>query len=228
MLDLIVRIRTLFALILRQKGKASFLNSIRMNVKILDVGCGNNSPFKVKSQRPDLAYVGLDVCDYQQKTDPELYADEYIIVNPDHFVNKLEEFHNSFDAVISAHNLEHCVKQKDVLSAMLHALKEGGRIYLSFPCEKSCFFPKCRGTLNFYDDPTHAAVPNYEQVISQIESNGFKIDFVVEQYRPFLLFIMGLLLEPIRFILKRNMPLGSTWAFYGFETIIWASRPVKS
>jgi SAM-dependent methyltransferase len=219
-----VNLKLLFALLLRSRGKASFLNYIPKNAKVLDVGCGNNSPFRVKSKRPDIFYVGLDVGNYNQKANPNCYADRYIIVSSKDFVEEIKKFCNSFDAIISSHNLEHCERQDEVLDAMLKALKKGGKIYLSFPCEESINFPKRRDTLNFYDDPTHLRMLNFNKTIDKIKSNSLVIDFAVKRYRPFILFMIGLILEPFAFILKRNMPFGSTGAFYGFETIIWASR----
>jgi len=219
--------RLFFSLLLRPRGKASFLNSVPKNARILDVGCGNNSPFRVKSQRPDVFYVGLDVDNYNQKVNPNCYADQYIIVSSKDFVEEIGKFYDSFDTVISSHNLEHCERQDELLAAMLKALKKGGRIYISFPCEESIHFPRRRDTLNFYDDSTHLRVLNFNETINKIKSYGFVIDFAVKRYRPFILFLAGSILEPLALILKRNMPFGSTWAFYGFETIIWASRREK-
>jgi SAM-dependent methyltransferase len=213
-----------FSLLLRPRGKASFLNSVPKGVRILDVGCGNGSPCKVKTQRPDVFYVGLDIGDYNQKADPRRYADQYLITSKEDFVKEIGKFYDSFDVIISSHNLEHCESQHEVLSAMLKALKKTGEIYISFPCEESIDFPKRRGTLNFYDDPTHYRILNFAETVNKIRSQGFVIDFAVKRYRPFVLSSLGFILEPLALILKRNMPFGLTWAFYGFETIIWASR----
>ncbi len=104
-------------------------------------------------------------------------------------------------------------------------VKKGGRLYLSFPCEASLHFPRRLGTLNFHDDPTHVTPPSYAAVIDTIRSAGLDIVFGRRHYRPPVPFMLGLLLEPLSFVSKRVMPLRSTWALYGFETVIWAIRP---
>ncbi len=47
-----------FARLLNPRGRKSFLKSLPSHEKVLDVGCGNNSPQIVKSVRPDVYYVG--------------------------------------------------------------------------------------------------------------------------------------------------------------------------
>lgn len=211
--------------LLKRKGKAAFLSSVVRNGTVMDVGCGNNSPRRFKTQRPDISYIGLDIGDYNQSAETILFANSYVITSPDTFVNEITKREGKLDAVVSSHNIEHCDRPEDVLKAMLRALRVGGRIYLSFPCEESVRFPKRRGTLNFYDDATHKTVPDYDYVCALVKSEGLHIEFAARRYRPFVLMAIGLLLEPLAAILRRNMPAGSTWALYGFESVIWASRP---
>jgi SAM-dependent methyltransferase len=191
---------------------------------VLDVGCGNNSPAQFKLQRPDIVYAGLDVGDYNQTLDPGHYADEYIVAAPEGFAAAIAAFEGTCDAVVSSHNLEHCLDPDLVLKAMLAALKPGGRLYLSFPCEASLRFPKRRGSLNFHDDATHLHVPDYARTLALIEAAGFSVEFARQRYRPWALFLLGLALEPLSALLKRTMPMNATWALYGFETVIWAER----
>jgi SAM-dependent methyltransferase len=220
MLKLIILLNVL----LKRKGKASFLRLLPTNSSVLDVGCGNNSPLRFKTQRPDIYYIGLDISDYNQISDPNTYADKYIVTSPNLFATEIVKLNNQLDAVICSHNIEHCDQPDEVLDAMLKALKHGGRIYLSFPCEESVDFPQRRGTLNFYDDKTHKNVPDWEKILSKITSEGFSIHFAVKRYKPLFLSAIGLLLEPISAATKRVMPASTTWALYGFESIIWASR----
>ncbi|MEM3334256.1 MAG: methyltransferase domain-containing protein [Thermoplasmata archaeon] len=46
------------------------------------------------------------------------------------------ELNQEYDAVISAHNLEHCNDRYGTLEAMLKVIKVGGKLYLSFPSKK--------------------------------------------------------------------------------------------
>jgi SAM-dependent methyltransferase len=206
-------------------GKQAFIGSISLRGETLDVGCGNDSPYHTMLQRPDIRYTGLDVADYGQTTDAREYAGRYILTTPEKFADEIADLDGQFDAIICAHNLEHCLHPEAVLRAMCRHVKKGGRLYLSFPCEASLRFPRRLGTLNFHDDPTHSAPPSYAAVLDTLRSAGLSIAFARRRYRPPVPFILGLLLEPLSFASTRVMPLRSTWALYGFETVIWAVRP---
>jgi SAM-dependent methyltransferase len=206
-------------------GKISFIKRYIPNKgKVLDVGCGNNSPFRTKSLRPDIRYVGLDVGMCNQIADPSIYADELIITSPEDFASRIAKYTDEFDAVISAHNLEHCNDYEGVLFNMLKSVNGGGYLYLSFPCEDSVNFPSRKGTLNFYDDKTHRNIIRYKSVADTIKNSGFDIVFGRRNYKPFLLYLIGLLCEPVSILLKKVIPCSATWAFYGFETVIIAKK----
>lgn len=224
MQDLKIKIKDFIVKLLKSRGKNSFIDSIVENGKVLDVGCGNNSPCVVKTLRPDVYYVGLDVGVYNQTTDYNMYANKFIITEPDDFHSKIEEYSNEFDAIICSHNLEHCNDYMAVTLAMIKALKKGGRIYISFPCEESVRFPSRYGTLNFHDDNTHKNLIKYSSFISTLKQNGMDILFATKRYRPVILFLIGLLCEPLCRLLNKPAPATGTWALYGFETIIIAEK----
>jgi SAM-dependent methyltransferase len=190
---------------------------------LLDVGCGNDSPFICKTVRPDIYYVGIDIGDYSQFRHPSNIADEYVITTPDAFANTIDDLGKKFDAIISAHNLEHCNDPDATLRAMLRALKPEGRLFLSFPSEASILFPKRQG-LNFFDDCTHREIPQFSEVLKLIKSEGFQIDFVSERHRPKFLVLVGWLFEPISAFCGKILI--GTWELYGFESIIWAKKSV--
>lgn len=218
------RCRQLLVLWLRRRGKQAFLRSLPHGAAVMDVGCGNNSPREAKSLRPDLHYTGLDVEDYNQQHDPHLYADAYLLVPRADFARAIAAHEGRLDAIVSSHNLEHCDDPAAVLAAMVGALKPGGRLFLAFPCEESVQFPSRRGCLNFFDDATHQRVPQWDHVQDTLRSYGLTLDYACKRYRPGLLAALGLALEPLARLLGRNMPAGSTWALYGFESIIWGRR----
>jgi SAM-dependent methyltransferase len=203
-------------------GKNNFLKIIDKRGSLLDVGCGNNSPYFFKTKFPNLIYTGIDIGDYNQ-TKPIL-ADNYIITSPENFANKILEMENKFDTVISSHNLEHCNDRNKTLFAITKALKIGGYLYLSFPTEESINFPGPRsGTLNYYDDPTHKDLPpNFAETIEKLEINGMKILYSNKSYKPFFYYILGMLMEAKS---KRDkIVYHPVWAYYGFEAIIWAQK----
>lgn len=204
-------------------GKERFLVQLPQDVTILDVGCGNNSPSRTKGLLPNSYYVGLDIGDYNQ-TKPNL-ANEYVITTPSEFSAKIRELGTRFDVVVSTHNIEHCNLRNETLEAMLYVTKPGGRIFLSFPCEQSVDFPRRKGTLNYYDDPTHLQYPpNFDEFIQKLRDSKFEVIYSTKNYKPTILRIIGFILEPFSAVSKK-VYLG-TWQYYGFESIIIAQKKV--
>ena len=202
--------------------KSEFLKKINHNGKLLDVGCGNDSPYYIKTKYPDIIYTGIDVGDYNQ-TKPNL-ADNYIVVKPGEFSEAIANMPELFDTVISSHNLEHCNDREKTLEAMIKVLKPGGYLFLSFPTEESVNFPGPRkGTLNYYDDKTHRdKPPEYDKIISKLKENNMEILFASKSYKPFLLYLIGFFLE---WKSKKDKEVKIwTWAYWGFETIIWTKK----
>ena len=200
------------------------MKALPAGARLLDVGCGNNSPLNSKQCAPSIHYTGLDIGDYNQKVDSIDSADEYVITTSAEFASTIESMAGSFDAVISAHNLEHCEEQDRTLRAMCGALNERGKIFLAFPCEASVGFPSRSRTLNFFDDPTHNRPVELSRAIDILTSSGMTLTVLKKRYRPPLLCTAGLLLEPVSALTRTAMPLTTTWSLWGFETIIWAKR----
>jgi SAM-dependent methyltransferase len=208
------------------RSRQRFLKKINRTGRLLDVGCGNNSPYAIKTSYPDIDYTGIDIGDYNQ-TKPNL-ADHYIVTTPEKFADTIASMANTFDTVISAHNLEHCNDREKTLEAMLQALKPGGYLYLSFPTENSVNFlsrASHLSTLNYYDDPTHKGVPpDYNKTIETIKKNDFEIMFSSKSYKPFWWHLIGFLQE--RKSKVENKVNQHIWAYWGFETIIWARKKI--
>lgn len=212
------------AWLLRPDHKLAFLLSLPPNAAILDVGCGNNSAKRAKRARPDLRYVGLDIGDYNQAAESKEAMDRYVLNTPARFAEAIKEIGECFDGVISAHNIEHCNEPFEVIAAMCAVLKPGGRLYLSFPTEDSVNFPSRHGTLNFHDDPTHRDVPRWEAIKTALEDAGMTLDRAVQRSRPIPFMVAGMLLEPVSALRKKVDRYGAAWAWWGFESIIWARR----
>ena len=207
---------------LRKSGQLSFVNNLGFSPNILDVGCGK-SVFAFKSVRPDCFYTGIDIEDYEQNKYFMEMIDNYIFTTPENFSEAIDCLAVEFDAVISCHNLEHTFYPEKVLESMLKKVKRGGSLYLSFPSAKSLSFPSRIGTLNYYDDITHNnEPPDLENIIEILKKNGYSIDLCIKEYRPLFLSILGFFLEPFSSFSGKLMP--GIWEYYGFESIIHASR----
>lgn len=215
-----LRVKPRLASLFRRHRKIDFLSRLPPKSEILDVGCGSNSPYLVKSLFPDCTYTGIDVDDYRQ-TKPNL-ADHYVIADRHRFPDSVLAFGKKFDAVISSHNLEHCDNRDETLDAMTKVVKDGGRLYISFPSEMSVTFPSREGCLNYYDDPTHKSVPpDFGAVVDFLSRRGFSILYSAKRYQPRLFWTLGLVSEPVSKCLGRMQ---GTWEYYGFKSIIWAQK----
>jgi SAM-dependent methyltransferase len=215
--------RNLTAL-LRRRGKAAFILALPRGATVLDVGCGNASASYIKELRPDIYYVGIDIGDYHQTNDSKSQMDEYVVADPARFAEAIVALGARFDAVISNHNLEHCDDQPSTLTAMASVLKTGGRLYLAFPAEETLTFPTREGTLNFKDDDTHQAMPCWSEVIATLRAAGLAVDVAEQRYRPPLFFVVGAVIEPWSARRRRIDRWGASWAYWGFESVIWARR----
>jgi SAM-dependent methyltransferase len=212
-------LKNFLATFAKPRGKSAFFNRLPADCKVMDVGCGNDSPLLFKSRFPKGHYTGIDVSDYRHSA--PIMADEYHITSSSGFAGKIGEFQNEFDAVTSSHNLEHCEDRDATLAAMAGALKPGGLLYLSFPSEASATFPSRDGTLNYRDDPTHLGEPPHlAHVLKTLEANGLEILFKTHRYRPLPLRLVGMLNE--RKSVSTGKVMTGTWEYYGFESIIWA------
>jgi SAM-dependent methyltransferase len=214
-----MHMRKLLRRLFHPKGKGSFLNVVKHNGALLDVGCGNNSPQRIKAIRPDVVYTGIDIQDYNQQA---ASLGKYIVTDAGKFAADIAQMAGSFDAVISSHNIEHCNDRYGTLEAMIRALKAGGLLYLAFPAAQSIHFPSRAGTLNYYDDPTHRDLPpDFEKIVSILHANNMDILYAAKAYRPFPARVAGAVRE---WVFRPKKVSYIVWAYYGFEAIIWARK----
>lgn len=214
---------------LRPHGKESFLLKMyskhirsKQYPRLLDVGCGNNSVRSVRHYLPDCYYIGIDIGDYNLRPELKELMNEYHVVSSQEFPDKIFQLKDSVDIVISSHNIEHCDEPEKVLKAMAAALKHNGEMYMSFPCEESVNFPHRYGTLNFYDDETHQKLPEWNKILAALKEYDVDIVYKNKNYKPFLDSIQGKINE--KKSIKEQRILGGTWAYWGFESIIWGKK----
>ena len=114
--------------------------------------------------------MSVSIGDYNQNANSARCAAEYVVVPVDDFNARMARMAGTFNAVVSAHNIEHCDDPDLTLEVMMAALKPGGRLFLAFPTEASVRFPHRRGTLNFFDDPTPKTMPSFAVLCDRISS----------------------------------------------------------
>ena len=212
--------------------KYVFQSELPPTATILDVGCGNDSPYWTKQILPNSYYVGVDIENYAFER--KEFADEYYLTTSLDFADTVHQLgkkekssthseYGMFDAVICAHNLEHVHDRKATLIAMCSALKKGGRIFLSFPSSMTRFYPSRAGSLNYYDDPTHTGrPPNFIETKQILLQNGVEITFARKNYRDNEKIWAGIRNEWKSH--RKKVVEEGTWSLWGFETIIWGER----
>ena len=190
---------------------------------LLDVGAGNHSATKIKKHFPQCRYFGIDIVkDYNNSEEDfnlmegfwekDLTKLDFNDI-PDHF----------FDAILMTHIIEHLQNGDKVINALLPKLKKGGYIYIEYPSGNSVNFPSKKGTLNFYDDPTHVRIYNTKELADLLEAQGMKVlqSGIRRDWR-------NILMMPVKIIhnkIKYGYVMGSVyWDWFGFAEFVFAEK----
>ena len=191
-------------------------------LKILDVGCGNCSPSLTKKFYPKCKYYGLDV-----STNYNLSEEDFKVM--EHFYEcdlskgNLDMIEDFFDCIILSHVIEHTENGEDVILNLLTKVKKEGIIYIEFPSPRSVHLPHMRGTLNFYDDPTHIRLYNLDALKSLLTSNQCLIvKSGVRRSFKRILFLPLYLIASL--ILYKHVVASVFWDITGFADYIIASK----
>lgn len=203
-------------------SKARFIIGLAAGARVLDVGCGNGSPSFFKRLNPSIRYTGLDIAEYGLGAADHAAADELIFVPSERFAEGIAGLGARFDAVVSAHNIEHVEQPEAVLSGMCSVLCPAGLLYLSFPSPASVDFPSRGGALNFHDDPTHRWLPDLAMVHGVIERRGCRVVVSCRQNQPAIGRMLGAIEEPMS--RRRGRVMSFTWHYWGFESVVIAER----
>jgi 2-polyprenyl-3-methyl-5-hydroxy-6-metoxy-1,4-benzoquinol methylase len=196
-------------------------------MRILDIGCGNHSPSRIKSILPKSIYTGVDIQEYNLDENDKKNADKLLILNVEEFNKELESclLDGEYDFIILSHVLEHVEYPFEVLGILSKKMAVNGMMYLSFPSEQSIFFPSAKGTLNFYDDSTHIWIPSIREILNFLSAKsilpihitkqnyGGIIQWLLSRFKIFNVFISN--------VLSTTLSADSLlWNLYGFESII--------
>jgi 2-polyprenyl-3-methyl-5-hydroxy-6-metoxy-1,4-benzoquinol methylase len=196
---------------------------------ILDVGCGNHSPSKMKRLFPESFYTGVDIAEYNISQEDKDIADNLYILNcdPIEFAKQLDRAipNNESDIAIMKHVIEHLSDPWAVLEVLCKKIKPNGLLYLTFPSERSVFLPSAKGTLNFYDDPTHIWIPSIREISNFLVAHDYKPILIDQANRGGILYIlMGIFSLPLHAVEKiltgEFTANHGTWCLFGFESVM--------
>lgn len=148
--------------------------AVRGNVRILDIGCGNNSPSTTKRWFPGCHYSGADIQSYNlSDEDTRAMSDFYPLGTDGSGYSAIPD--RSYDFIILHHVLEHMATPTKTLATICSKLKPNGFIWIAFPSLRSLSLPSAEGSLQFCDDPTHTYLPDIREVSNILIANGVKV-----------------------------------------------------
>jgi SAM-dependent methyltransferase len=195
-------------------------------IKVLDVGCGNDSSLATKHWFPDCYYCGVDIQRYNSSDAAEAAMDEFYQVGVDG--SGYEAIPDaSFDLIIMSHVIEHMKDPWPILELICRKLKPGGYIWVAFPSVRSLAFPSAKGSLNYCDDDTHVRIVDVKDVSNRLLDSGVRVMHAGRSHDA-IRTLVGLAFMPAVFV-RRALGLSfrgpRVWYVYGFEDHVFGRRP---
>jgi len=176
----------------RQHPGKIFLRTLPLHSRVLDVGAGDGALANVKKWPSP------------PRGDLRLFA--YSLTRGEHFDNfeacELSDWNiakphfggHTFDAIYSAHFIEHIDDPSSLIQWGSERLVNHGRIYIEWPSDRSkeCLtmnelrdlgFPSIVG--NYFDDSSHAKdLPRVESLLSSLSHHGFEVQMLGTIHMP--------------------------------------------
>lgn len=197
-------------------------------IRILDVGCGNNSPSRARFYFPNCIYHGVDIQEYNINEADKAIMSRFFLVNPNG--SGYEQIPDgSYDLVICNHIIEHIVDPYPVIRELCKKVGPDGYFWIAFPSVRSLSLPSAEGTLQFCDDPTHVFLPSLRDIVNILLSERLMVKRAGRTTDTFR-WAKGALeaaVQNLRALFgKRRRSTGKNiWHYYGFEDSIVAQRP---
>lgn len=196
-------------------------------IKILDVGCGNESFYLANKFLTIRDYVGIDKVDYDGEDGYSLIPN-LVYADLDSDLDKLESLEEDFDLIIMSHIIEHTNKFESYIKILLKKLNTNGLIYIETPHPRTLNYPSAIGFLNFYDDDTHVRCFNEKEVLGILRKNNMNIDksgvrrdiFRLVFISPIVIFLNIIYFIPI----KRKLLSAGLWDLLGVAFYVIATK----
>jgi SAM-dependent methyltransferase len=199
--------------------------SRRARLRILDIGCGNNSPTTTKRWFPGCHYSGADIQRYNNSAeDLEAIDAFYLLGNDGCGYTAIPDSH--YDLIILNHVIEHIPAPIPILETICTKLKPGGLIWIAFPSLRSLSLPRGDGCLQFCDDPTHVYVPDVREVSNLLLANGIRI-LHAGRSKDFARTLIGAAELPLAFLRRAitgRLSARGLWYILGFEDHVFGQR----
>lgn len=194
---------------------------INMQIKILDIGCGNGSPSKTKGFFKNSIYHGVDIEHYNLSEDDFKCIDKFF--KKDLNVESLSDISdNEYDYVILSHILEHLKEPYRIVEEAASKCKKGGYIYIEFPSLKSFRLPSMKGSLHFSDDSTHIRFVEIAKIINILLDFNFKIIKAGRRRNWFRIIFMPIFV--LWHLINKKDIASDLWDLLGFADQIIAQR----
>ena len=198
-----------------------------MSIRILDIGCGNNSPSTTKHWFPGCRYEGADIQQYNLSGTDLVAMDAFYLLGADGSgYSAIPD--RSYDFIILHHVVEHMADPLPILATVCSKLKPGGLIWIGFPSLRSLSLPSGEGTLQFCDDPTHVRVPHVWEISNILLANGVKV-LHAGRSRSFFREALGAAMLPwamLRRLFTGRLSGAGLWYILGFEDHVFGQRNV--
>jgi len=196
--------------------------------RILDIGCGNNSPSTTKRWFPDCHYAGADINQYNNNDEDLAALDAFYLLGADGSgYSAIPD--DSFDFVILHHVVEHMAAPAQILAAVSSKLKPGGYVWIAFPSLRSLSLPSAHGTLQFCDDPTHVYLPDIREISNILLANGVKV-LHAGRSRDFFRTFIGAAVLPwalLKKLITGRLSSKGLWYILGFEDHVFGQRKLS-
>jgi 2-polyprenyl-3-methyl-5-hydroxy-6-metoxy-1,4-benzoquinol methylase len=195
------------------------------SLRILDIGCGNNSPSTTKRWFPGCHYSGADIEQYNNNADDLAAMDHFYLLGKDGSgYSAIPD--SSYDFIILHHVVEHMPVPAPILTTICTKLKPGGYIWIAFPSLRSLSLPSAEGTLQFCDDPTHVYVPDIREISNILLANGVRV-IHAGRSRAVLREMLGAVILPwalLRKMITGKLSSKGLWYILGFEDHVFGQR----
>ncbi|HEX3968247.1 MAG TPA: methyltransferase domain-containing protein [Edaphobacter sp.] len=193
--------------------------------RILDIGCGNNSPSTTKHWFPGCHYSGADIAQYNNNEQDLAAIDDFYPLGLDGSGYSVIP-DKSYDFIILHHVIEHMETPAPILATICSKLKPGGYIWIAFPSLRSLSLPSAEGSLQFCDDPTHVHVPEVREISNILLANDVKV-LNAGRSKDFVRTLIGAAILPLAFLRRLftgRMSAKGLWYVLGFEDHVFGQR----